>query len=1298
MPTPLRRRLRMARRGLGYTVAVSLVLVAMLLGVASQLLPFAERNPDRVASWLSERAGRPVAFDRVQTRWTRRGPLLQLDNLRIGNGAQGFTIGDTEMLVSLYAGLLPGQSFSELRLRGLDLTLERADDGRWRVRGLPGQQASPDDDPFAALEGLGELQVIDGRLAVIAPSLGIDARVPQIDLRLRVDGDRVRAGMRAWPRAVAGQAATPLDAVLDFDRKRGDGRAYAGARRADLAAWSDLMQVMGIAVEAGHGRAEAWADLRSHRVAMLTLDAALDDVALRGNSPLAGKPPSRVRFDRVETLARWRLVDRGWRIDASRLRIGAGKQPQMLDGLIVAGGARYAVLAREIDAAPLLAVAALSDRVAPGVRQWLQATRPDAKLQDIEIAGVRGGPMRAHARIASMGFAPVGSAPGVSGLAGTLDGDAAGLSLQLDPGASVRVDWPRGFGVVHAARLSGTVTGWREASGWRIATPALRIAGEGFGADVRGGLQWQGDGSLPRIDLAAAIDDTDLPKAREFWVRHVMPPSLVAWLDDALVAGTITQGRALVSGDLDEWPFAANNGRFEASAHIGKATLKYRPDWPAATGIEADTRFVDDGFTVKGTGALAGVRIDQFEAGIDHYRNGTLTVQARGGGDASQLLGLLRQSPLQKAHADTFASLSASGSAAVAFALEMPLAQGSRTTINGHVALDQARLEDRRWKLAFDQVSGRAEYSQTGFHGDGLRVRHQGQPGRLSLRAGDGHVRDRGNAFEAGLDATLSAGELLDRAENLAWLKPYFAGRSPWTVGIVVPKAVRGRAPPARLQLRSDLVGTALTLPAPLDKAAGLPLAATVDTPLPLGSGEIRVGLGRLMGLRARSGQGQTGVRIELGSGQVALPPPINGLVASGRATTLDALDWIALARSGSGGSSGSSGGGLPLQRIDVTAQRLQLLGGAFANTRVSVVPAPAGALAVRAEGLALEGSLLVPASSSAAIAGRFQRVHWRSAKGTRPDASVAAGKSAPAALASPAAAPAPADVDDLDPARIPPLTFDIDDLRIADTRLGSAKLRTRPSAAGMRIEQFQTRIDKQAIDISGDWTQRGAVARTQVDVRVDSEDFGALLGGFGFPGRLAGGDGRAQLNAGWAGSPAEFQLAGIDGSLTLAARDGRLLEVEPGAGRVLGLLSLAELPRRLSLDFRDFFAKGFAFNRIDGVMVFAGGSARSDNLVIDGPAAAISIRGAANLRAQSFDQTIEVRPKAGNLLTAVGAIAGGPVGAAIGAAANAVLQKPLGQIGAKTYRVTGPWADPKVEVISREQGRVSATRAPPAG
>ena len=61
MHTPLRRRLRLARRWAAYLLAMALVLVALVLGAASQVLPLVERHPDRIAAWLSEKAGRPVA-------------------------------------------------------------------------------------------------------------------------------------------------------------------------------------------------------------------------------------------------------------------------------------------------------------------------------------------------------------------------------------------------------------------------------------------------------------------------------------------------------------------------------------------------------------------------------------------------------------------------------------------------------------------------------------------------------------------------------------------------------------------------------------------------------------------------------------------------------------------------------------------------------------------------------------------------------------------------------------------------------------------------------------------------------------------------------------------------------------------------------------------------------------------------------------------------------------------------------------------------------------------------------------
>ncbi|MEO6170831.1 MAG: YhdP family protein [Lysobacter sp.] len=1284
--------MRLARRGAGYAVGISLVLLALVIAVASQLLPLVEQHPADVARWLGQRAGRTVAFDRVETGWTRRGPLLQLHNLRLGDGEHAVAVGDAEMLVSMYAGLLPGVPLSELRLRGLDLTLERSADGRWQVRGLPGQELA-DGDPFHALEGLGELQVIDGALAVLAPDLGVDLRIPRIDLRLRVEGDRVRAGLRAWPltQTIGASAAPPVRAALDFDRVRGDGRLYASVNGAELQPLASVLALHGITLQGGRGQAKAWAALDDNRVVDVRLDTTLEGMVLAGSTIAAvpggaGQIPIR-GIKRLQGRMHWQRTATGWRLDAPLLRLDMQDQQYQLDGATLVAGQHYALVADRIDVEPLAALALLSNRVPAALRHWLLRARPHASVSMLDLQGSRDGGMRGSARIDGLGFLPIGDGPGVEGLAADVQGDADGFSARLDPARSVRFDWPSGFGVEHVVQLQGDVAGWRGPAGWQTGTSALRIDGPDFGASVRGGLGWNGDGGRPRIDIAATVDPTRLPVAKGFWVRHIMPEALLHWLDTALVDGVISEGQAIVSGDLDDWPFADHTGRFEASARISEATLAFQPGWPAATGLDLQARFIGNGLDITGHGTLAGITIPLVKATVDDYHQGTLAIEAKGSSDVARLLELLRASPLQRLDPATFASIKGSGPAEVAFAMALPLDHAGKLMIQGEVGLGGVRLTDSRWNLAFDQVRGAVRYSAHGFRADQLDVRMDGLPGKLSMRSGEDAVRDRRNVLEAELDAVFGADALLQHAPELAWLSPYLRGKSPWTVGIVIPSAGAGDGRAAHLKLRSTLAGTALSLPAPLDKPAGRALPTTVEVPLPIGSGEVAVSMGEVLALRARKSGSRTGIRVALGGGEVTAAPPASGLIASGHARTLDAIGWVGMALGGDGG--GDSG--LTLERVDVRADRLQLLGAQFMDARLRVTPETAGALAVQVDGPMLQGRLRVPAARTGTVSGRFERVHWRLP--TRPPAGLAKARAAAVSRALPAE-----DDESIDPSRVPPLSLEIDDLRFADASLGSASLRTRATADGMQLEHFRAGAPGQRIDAKGSWTGRGQTARTRLQVDLASTDFGGLLEGLGHVGRLDGGEGQVTLAAQWPGAPMQFDLVNIAGNLQGEVRDGRLLEVEPGAGRVLGLLSVAELPRRLMLDFRDFFAKGFAFNRASGDIRIANGLASSSDLRIEGPAARINIRGEADLRAETFNQTIEVLPRSGNLLAVAGALAGGPVGAAIGAAASAVLRKPLGQIGAKTYRVSGPWKDPQVEVLSREAERASPPRVPPAG
>lgn len=1284
MTAPLRLRLRRIRRLALYGAAIALVALAVLVGSLSQLLPLVERHPDRVAAWLSARAGQPVRFEQLQAEWTRRGPLLRLRGLHLGAG-EGLHIGQAQVQVAMYSGLLPGHSLTELRLTGLALTLQRGDDGRWHVQGMP---TAPAGDPLDALRRLGELQVDGGRLTIDAPALGVQTTLPRVDLRLQVQGDRLRVGARAW--AAAGGA--PLAAVLDIDRRDGNGEAWLGGDPLDLRPWSHLLAAAGVRALQGQGELDAWVAVRDFRPVMITASADLARLQLAGTATTQVAAPQ-VTFERVQLRARWRYSAGGWRLTAPRLRVTLDQREQVLDGLLIGGGQHVALVGEAVDGSALLRVLALTDRLDAGTRDWLYRARPQVRVRHLQLHGERGGALWAQGDLEELGFSSVDGSPGLRGVAGHVEGDADGFQLRLQPTRQLQFDWPKGFGVRHDVRLAGDLVGWRdEAGGWRIGTSALRVQGTDYAADVRGGLWFQSSGR-PWLQLAAKIDDVPMVAAKRFWIHSKMSPAAVEWLDNALVAGRVRNGIGLVTGDLDDWPFDNNDGRFEARGRIDDGTIRFQKTWPEMTAVDGDIAFIGPGFELKGRGALGGVQVDQIEAGIDSFARSPLYVRARTRSTTQALLAMLKRSPLHEEYGDTLDALTVSGPASVEFDLLQPLHAGQPGHLQGNVALEGVKLAEARYDLAFDNVRGTARYGSAGFAADALSVRHLGSDGTLSLRAG-GFVRDPQHAFESQLQARLGAATLLDRAPELAWLKPYINGVSQWTIGVDLPKVPAGRvAPataPARLRLTSDLVGTRLDLPAPLAKPAGEALATTVGATLPMGDGRIEVAFGERVALAARTQQGRTGVQVTLGRSQVDREPPASGLAVNGRSGSLDALEWISLAR----GSAGEGGDSLPLRAVDVQVAQLLLIGGVFEQTRLQLTPS-ADALQVQLDGPSLAGRLQVSTAPGGAVAGSLQRVHWKSlppkvqlprdgAEIILPNGEVMTAR-------------VQASASDADPSAVPPLSLDIADLQFGKVKLGQATLRTRPLAQGLSVEQLDFRSPRQAIDVRGQWVGKGADARTRVTAQVRSEDLGGLTQNFDLAGQIRSGQGRIDLQAAWPGGPSDFALGNLQGSMVVDARNGQLLELEPGAGRVLGLLSVTQLPRRLMFDFRDFFSKGLAFNQIEGTVRFGDGLATTERVTIESPAADIRIRGRTDLRRQQFDQTIDVNPRAGNLLAVVGAVAGGPVGAALGAATSAVLSKPLGEIGAKTYHVTGPWKEPKVDVVDRNAVPTDAPPGPAA-
>jgi uncharacterized protein YhdP len=240
---------------------------------------------------------------------------------------------------------------------------------------------------------------------------------------------------------------------------------------------------------------------------------------------------------------------------------------------------------------------------------------------------------------------------------------------------------------------------------------------------------------------------------------------------------------------------------------------------------------------------------------------------------------------------------------------------------------------------------------------------------------------------------------------------------------------------------------------------------------------------------------------------------------------------------------------------------------------------------------------------------------------------------------------------------------------------------------------------DDGKLSAQGWWRAAGRAQQTTLDAELDVTDAGRYLARFGLPDAVRGAPTKVRGQLGWAGGPQAFDYPTLSGAFSIQAGQGQFTKLDPGAGKLLGVLSLQSLQRRLTLDFRDLFGEGFAFDEITGDVRIQNGIMKSDNLRIVGPAARVAISGETDIAKETQQLKVRVQPtlSAGVSVGAAVLLLANPiVGAAVAAGsllAQKVMQDPIEQMFSYEYAVSGGWTDPQVE----RTGRQAATVVGPA-
>jgi uncharacterized protein (TIGR02099 family) len=1299
---------------------------------AGDLRPWLETHATRVV-------GVPVRIGAVHAWSDGLLPTVRFDGVVLLDRQGREALRLPQVVATVSPRSLWRRGFDQLYVDGPVIDVRRTVDGRVQVAGLEvsagqGDGAAADwffrQPEFVIRSGV--LRWTDELLQ--APLLELSG----VDLVVRNSGRRHAMRLDATPPAAWGERFTlqgvfrhPLLSLSPGRWRDWDGQVHALFRHVDL---QQLRRHAppGIEVAGGQGGLQAWVDVVRGEPVGGAVDLAVTGVETR---LAAGLEP--LQLDQLSGRIAGKRQPGGFELETRGLQFTTGDGQRWPGGNLFLAwsepdGRRPGGGELRADRLDLRALGQLAGRLplSEASRAALARHAPEGLVESVQARWQ--GPLQAPASYSLKGKAsgialaavprPDGHAglPGVRGA--TLDfdlTDAGGRArLQLQDGA---LELPGVFAdpVLALQRLAADLQWQRQGERWSASASNVRFANDAAQGEAT--ASWRtGDDPAHRLpgvlDLQGTLARADGTQVWRY-LPLAVPQASRDYVREAVQGGTASDVRFKVKGNLHDFPFPKGKaGEFRLTAQVHDATYQFvprslgkpgAPPWPALTGLTGQLVFDRASMRVENAeGRFAGapnLRLKASAAIADLARS-TVDVNGEVRGPLAEMLGVVQRSPVSALTQDALGRATGTGAAELKLQLALPVAQIASSKVQGTVTLAGNDVQLVPEAPLLGRARGSVAFNERGFSLSNVTARALGGDVRLEggSRSGPNEpavlVRAQGVATADGLRQARELGPVA-RLARLA------SGQAAYTATL----AFRRGSPD--ILVTSSLQGLALNLPAPLGKTAEAALPLRYETSSLAGGGTevMSVELGRVGSATYVLDVGGSEPRVLRGAIALGLAPgetvglPDQGVAANVTlgAANVDAWEQVLaqLDPPTAGGASGGSGG---------------RPGGA-----AGVLPWLPTTLAVRARELTVEGRTL----RDVVVGGTREGTVWRGNVDAqelsgyleyRQPLSGGAGRVqarlSRLAINAQASSAVETLLEEQLPGSIPALDVVVEDFELRGKKLGRLEIDAVNRGGGTvareggvrewRLNRLSITNPDASFTATGNWAAVDAQAlpagvrppprpagerrRTVMNFRLDIADGGALLGRLGMAGVVQRGAGRMEGQVAWIGSPLAFDYPSMTGAFHVNVERGQFLKAEPGLAKLLGVLSLQSLPRRLTLDFRDVFSQGFAFDFVRGDVTIAQGVAATNNLQMRGVNAAVLMEGRADLARETQDLRVAVVPELNAGTASLVAVAINP---AIGLGtflAQMFLREPLARATTQQFHIDGTWSDPRITRVAR--------------
>ena len=1282
-----------------YFIALILALIIIALAVVRFVIfPHIDDYKERIAAKASQILGQKVAIGNIETGWDKASPHVALKNVDVfdAENRPALRFKNVEATLSWLSVPLMQPRLSNLVVHQPELTIRREADGKIFLAGI--NLAGESKPAFANwLLSQSEVRVENANLVWLdelrqAPTL----LLYKINLTLENPAWRSVFGQHIVNITATPSVGTtkPLIASGSFvgrdvsQFKNWRGQLDLQAQETDLTAWKPWLDYP-FDLQSGTGNSQVWLKFAKNHINEVKAKVTLTDVSAKLNQ--AAAPFVAEHFS---GLLNWSQDATKSTFDAKYIKLQAS------GGLNIDGASGHVTQSTKnnkpwIDAAinlnqfNLVSIKQLQTFAAlpQEITDELAAFTPRGELRDIALTWV-GEPQKPNSYSVKSQFKALGmnahdKIPGFENLTGSIDADEDGGRIDL-ASSNATLDlkgilrWP-----IPLTQASGRIR-WktnRQANGEYkpfISIQNLALSNPHIAGTVSASYDMNGTKG-GYLDLTGQFGKGNA-KYAPFYYPIILGKPTLHWLDTSVLAGKAEDVHVTVKGNLADFPYVNKQnlldqklGLFRVTAKISDALLEYGTGWPVIEGLDLDMLFEGKRMELNANkGHIFSNKIIKSKTEIPQLDadNPMLLITSEVEGSVVDGVKFVNESPVKLVTLGFTDDLKTAGNGKLNLELKIPMQHLEASKYKGAYKISDGTIYANAdvGLPELSKINGVLNFTENSLNTQNVESEILGGPAKLSLRTGSDkiiHVSASGHISDAGIKKVVANA-----------LTEALQGSTDWTGDITIKK------PLVDLNIRSNLAGMAIQMPAPLGKSVTQAIALTIDKKQSSPHDDnIEVNYGNVVSAKIlrNDKDGKLALdRGDIGVNMAAQQPTEAGLSMHGKLDYVNVDEWLALLNQPNEKTAKAP---ININKADISVQKFDIFNRRLNALRIVAKPSDTG-LQMAIESQEITGNAEWQGAKNSTDGGK---IIARLKNLTIPSNSEVNKNEVNKNLAK-------KDIKRLNN-KYPALDVTAENFQLGNKRLGGLELNAFENNEDWVIQKLKISNPDSTLIADGTWHNWTRNPNSSLKFALNVSNIGNTLRRFGQPDAVKGGEADIIGQLQWPGSPHEFETNGLSGTFKLDASKGQVLKVQPGVGRLLGLLSLQSLPRRLSLDFRDLFSDGFAFDKISATAKIDNGIMRSDDFFMTGPAAEAKIKGETNLQKETQNLKIKVRPHISDSLS-LAALAGGPIAGAAAFVAQKLLKDPFNKIIQSEYVITGTWDNPH-EVESPDEVKKPTIESP---